>query len=50
MTHTPRTILYRLADGRYVCECQTCGEHCDPTHHKPAAEDWRKAHIKEATR
>ena len=49
MTHRPYITLRRLEDGRWYAACETCSEHCDPTHHKPAAEDWRKAHIKEAT-
>lgn len=46
--HQPQTVLRRLADTRWFCRCLTCDEACEPTYSKPRAEDWGRAHRKEA--
>lgn len=47
-THQPDIVLTRREDGRWFCRCLSCSESSVPTMHKPAAQDWLRAHTKAA--
>lgn len=47
--HRPDMVTSADGVGRWHSTCLTCGESSRPSFHKPAVEDWRRAHIKAAT-
>lgn len=47
--HRPDVVTRQDGAGRWRAQCLTCMQGSTPSFHKPVAEDWRKAHIAEAT-
>lgn len=48
-THRPDIVSRQDSAGRWRATCLTCMEGSTPSFHKPVAEDWRRAHITQAT-
>ncbi|HET7407354.1 MAG TPA: hypothetical protein VFJ21_09520 [Mycobacteriales bacterium] len=45
----PDLVTTQRADGKWLCRCLGCGDGAGPSFHKPAIEDWRKAHVRNAS-
>jgi hypothetical protein len=48
--HRPEFHLSTAADGRLTARCLVCMDASQPTLHRPNAEAWMRAHIKESSR